>query len=58
MALQDRYNEIVTSFTGNRDVHYRKQLHQYQSDVSYINTAPLYENKPLLEPGEEGMLET
>ena len=54
LALQDRLNEIVASFTSNRDVHCRKQMHQYHNDSNYINSAALYQNKPLEEPGEDG----
>lgn len=53
MALQDRLAEISSNFAENRDANYRKQLQQYQADINFIHNAQLYENKPLLEPGEE-----
>ena len=53
IVLQDRYNEIVGNFAANRDAHYRKQLQQYQTDISYIMGAHLYDKLPLPEPGEQ-----
>lgn len=53
IALQERLAEISLNFAENRDANYRKQLQQYQADINFINAAQLYDNKPLLEPGEE-----
>ena len=53
IAIQDRLAEISLNFAENRDANYRKQLQQYQADINFINNAQLYDNKPLLEPGED-----
>ena len=50
--IQDRLADIVQNFTENRDANYRKQLQQYQADINFINSAQLYNDRPLLEPGE------
>lgn len=53
IALQDRLNDIISNFSNNRDLYYRKQLQQYQTDIHFVSNAALYDNQPLLEPGEE-----
>ena len=53
IVIQDRLADIVQSFAENRDTNYRKQLQQYQADINFINCAQLYNDKPLLEPGED-----
>ena len=52
-ALTDRLRDISANFANNRDVHYRQQLQTYQVDMSYINEAKPYENKPLDDLGDD-----
>ena len=52
-ALIDRLRDISANFANNRDMHYRQQLQTYQADMSYINEANPYENKPLDDLGDE-----
>ncbi len=56
--IQERLADIVQNFADNRDANYRKQLQQYQADINFINNAQLYNDKPLLEPGEDEGEET
>ena len=47
MAMTERLTEISSNFAENRDALYRERLRSYQADITFINTAQLYENKPL-----------
>ena len=45
--MADRLTEISNNFAENRDVFYRERLRSFQADITYINNAQLYDNKPL-----------
>ena len=51
--MQDRLNDIITNFAGNRDVYYRTQLQEYHTDINYITHASLYDNKLLPDQNDE-----
>ena len=57
-VMENRLAEISSSFAENRDHLYRKQLHAFQADMSYIQAAQLYDDGPLDEIGDEGPEET
>ena len=56
--MENRLAEISSSFAENRDHLYRKQLQALQADMNYIQAAPLYDNMPLDEIGDEALDET
>ncbi|CAI6324832.1 unnamed protein product [Periconia digitata] len=51
--LADKLTEMMTSFSDNRDSHYRAQLAALQADINLILKADPYKNKPLEDGGEE-----
>lgn len=52
--LADKLTEIATDFKGNRDGHYRSQLHAIQTDVHLIMHADVYdERNPLPDLAED-----
>ncbi|KAL1600445.1 hypothetical protein SLS60_006831 [Paraconiothyrium brasiliense] len=51
--LADKLSEMMTSFSDNRDSHYRAQLAALQADINLILKADPYTNKPLEDAGEE-----
>ena len=53
MNMADRLTEISNNFTANRDTFYRQQLQAYQADMTYIQQANPYSNKPLEDPTDE-----
>ena len=55
--MENRLAEISSSFADNRDYLYRKQLQVLQADMNYIQAAPLYDNAPLDEIGDEALEE-
>jgi len=53
IAMVDRLTEISNNFAENRDAIYRKRLQSYQADITFINNANLYDNKPLDDFGDD-----
>ncbi|KAF2178245.1 hypothetical protein K469DRAFT_642888 [Zopfia rhizophila CBS 207.26] len=51
--LADKLAEMITSFSDNRDSHYRAQLAALQADINLIIKADPYANKALNDSGEE-----
>lgn len=51
-ALQDRLQEITSSFAQNRDQHFRQQLHALQHDMNLIANSDLYDPEPLDDSAE------
>lgn len=51
--LSDKLQDMVASFSDNRDSHYRAQLAAVQADMNLIMKADPYANKPLDDNGEE-----
>ena len=45
--MEDRFAQIGHEFDENRDLYYRKQMHNFHIDIDYIRNANLYANKPL-----------
>ena len=45
--MADRLSEISKNFSDNRDVYYRERLRRFQADITFINNAQLYDNRPL-----------
>lgn len=54
-ALMERMNDITTSFTHNKDMHYREQLGAIQQDIAMILHADPYLEDPTKEPTQELM---
>ncbi|KAI9801494.1 MAG: hypothetical protein M1833_002726 [Piccolia ochrophora] len=52
-ALSDKLNDLSTSFTNNRDLHYRQQLQSLQVDMNLVMRADPYEDGPLNDMGED-----
>ncbi|KAF2866987.1 Sds3-like-domain-containing protein [Massariosphaeria phaeospora] len=51
--LAEKLSEMMSSFSDNRDSHYRAQLAALQADINLILKADPYANKPLEDGGEE-----
>ena len=51
--LVDKLQEMMASFSDNRDSHYRAQLAALQADINLIVKADPLANKPLEDNGEE-----
>lgn len=51
--LAEKLQEMMASFSDNRDSHYRAQLSALQADISLILKADPYSNKALEDNGEE-----
>jgi hypothetical protein len=51
--LADKLSDMMTSFSDNRDSHYRAQLAALQADINLILKADPYTNKPLEDAGDE-----
>lgn len=51
--LAEKLNDMMASFSDNRDSHYRAQLSALQADISLILKADPYANKALEDDGEE-----
>jgi hypothetical protein len=51
--LADRLQEIVATFSDNRDSHYRAQVAALQADTTLISKADPLANKPLDDDGKE-----
>ncbi|KAF2204591.1 hypothetical protein GQ43DRAFT_387681 [Delitschia confertaspora ATCC 74209] len=51
--LVDKLQEMMASFSDNRDSHYRAQLAAIQADINLITKADPLANKPLEDNGEE-----
>ncbi|KAH7383303.1 Sds3-like-domain-containing protein [Pyrenochaeta sp. MPI-SDFR-AT-0127] len=51
--LAEKLAEMMSSFSDNRDSHYRAQLAALQADINLIMKADPYSNKPLDDGGEE-----
>lgn len=51
--LADKLSDMITSFSENRDLHYRAQVAAIQSDITLIMKADPYANKPLEDSGAE-----
>jgi hypothetical protein len=52
-ALQERLQELTTSFSQNRDTQFRQQLHALQCDMTLINNADPYSPGPLPDSAED-----
>lgn len=52
-ALQERLQELTASFSQNRDVEFRQQLHALQCDMTLINSADPYAAGPLPDSADE-----
>jgi hypothetical protein len=51
--LAEKLADMFSSFSDNRDAHYRAQLSALQADINLIMKADPYANKPLDDNGEE-----
>jgi hypothetical protein len=51
--LADKLAEMMSSFSENRDSHYRAQLAALQADINLIMKADPYTNQPLEDGGDE-----
>jgi hypothetical protein len=51
--LAEKLGEMMTSFSENRDSHYRAQLAALTADISLIMKADPYANEPLDDGGDE-----
>jgi hypothetical protein len=51
--MADKLAEISNNFAANRDAIYRQQLQAYQADINFIQSANLYDNKPLDDPADD-----
>lgn len=51
--LAEKLSEMMSSFSDNRDSHYRAQLAALQADITLILKADPYTNKALDDAGEE-----
>lgn len=51
--LSDKLQDMMASFSDNRDSHYRAQVAAVQADMNLIMRADPYANKPLEDGGEE-----
>ncbi|KAF2092186.1 hypothetical protein K490DRAFT_70835 [Saccharata proteae CBS 121410] len=51
--LADKFNDMVSNFSDNRDQHYRAQIGAVQHDMNLIIQADPYLNKPLDDTGDE-----
>lgn len=51
--LVDKLENMMASFSDNRDSHYRAQLAALQADINLILKADPYANKPLEDDGSE-----
>ncbi|KAF2116311.1 Sds3-like-domain-containing protein [Lophiotrema nucula] len=51
--LAEKLQDMMASFTENKDSHYRAQLTALQADINLILKADPYANKPLDDAGEE-----
>ncbi|KAK0638044.1 hypothetical protein DIS24_g10215 [Lasiodiplodia hormozganensis] len=51
--LSEKLNDMFTSFSENRDQHYRAQIQAVQTDMALIMRADPYQNKPLDDTGDE-----
>lgn len=51
--LAEKLQEMITSFSDNRDSHYRAQLAALQADITLIVKADPLGNKPLDDDGKE-----
>jgi hypothetical protein len=51
--LAEKLGEMMSSFSDNRDTHYRAQLAALQADINLIMKADPYANTPLDDSGEE-----
>ncbi|KAJ4295110.1 hypothetical protein N0V90_007119 [Kalmusia sp. IMI 367209] len=51
--LAEKLSEMMSSFSDNRDSHYRAQLSALQADINLILKADPYSNKALDDAGEE-----
>jgi hypothetical protein len=49
-ALIDRFNDLQSQFSANRDIYYREQLSAIQQDVALILHTNPYVNNPDQEP--------
>ena len=52
-ALQERLHDLTVTFSQNRDVQFRQQLHSLQCDMTLINNADPYQSGPLPDSSEE-----
>ena len=52
--MADRLHQISLDFAENRDILYRKKHQEYQADLFFIQSANLYDDKPLEEPEYDG----
>lgn len=46
-ALAEKLNDLTSTFSQNRDSHYRQQLHALQADMNLIMRADPYQDHPL-----------
>lgn len=53
--LSDKLQDMVASFSENRDTHYKAQLAAVQADMNLIIRADPYASKPLEDNGEEAI---
>lgn len=51
--MEERLNDIISTFAEHRDAFYRKQLQAFQVDIDFIRNVSLYGNAPLEEFEEE-----
>lgn len=51
--LSEKLNDMVASFSENRDQHYRAQIQAVQTDMALIMRADPYQNKPLEDGGDD-----
>ncbi|KAI9762523.1 MAG: hypothetical protein M4579_000326 [Chaenotheca gracillima] len=52
-AMAEKLNDLTTTFSTNRDSHYRQQLQALQVDMNLIMQADPYADHPLEDMGEE-----
>lgn len=52
-ALQDRLQDLTTTFSQNRDAQFRQQLHSLQCDMTLINNSDPYQPGPLPDSSDE-----
>ncbi|KAL6715310.1 hypothetical protein ACLMJK_007575 [Lecanora helva] len=46
-VMEERFAQISQDFNENRDLHFRKQMQNFQIDIDYIRQADLYASKTL-----------
>ena len=52
---EDRFHQYGAALNENREPLYRTKHQEYQADLAFIQSANLYDNKPLEEPDYDGL---